>query len=130
MKITFVKLLTALALGATTMVAHSNNMAKQLAADMGAERSMSCMFISLKMVGALARATPGSNEAAMRDGFMAGSKVYGGLMQMHPSQQTKPIQARVQNWVKNSEFDVLLPYFESNCSDPRVFELARAGFNQ
>ena len=110
--------------------ARGGNMAEQLAADMGAERTMSCMFISARMVGALSGARPGSDEAAMRDGFMAMSKVYGGLMGMFPSQQTNPIQSRVQNWVKNSGFEVLSPYFDRNCADPRVFELGQAGFNQ
>lgn len=106
------------------------NMAEQLASDMGAERTMTCMFIGAKMVGALINARPGSDEEAMRDGFMAMSKVYGGLMPMYPSQQTDPIQPRVQNWVKTSGFEVLSPYFDQNCADPRVYELARAGFNQ
>lgn len=110
--------------------ARGGNMAEQLASDMGAERTMTCMFISAKMVGALTGARPGSDEAAMRDGFMPMSKVYGGLMKTYPSQQTSPIQQRVQNWVKTSGFEVLSPYFDRNCSDPRVFELGQAGFNQ
>ncbi len=110
--------------------ARGGNMAEQLAADMGAERTMSCMFISAKMVGALSGARAGSDEAAMRDGFMAMSKVYGGLMGMYPNEQTNSIQSHVQNWAKNSGFDVLSPYFDRNCSDPRVFELGQAGFNQ
>jgi uncharacterized protein YecT (DUF1311 family) len=104
--------------------------ARQLASDMGLERTMACMFISAKMIGALLNSAPGTNEANMRDGFMAMSKVYGGLLNFYAPDQRSAVQPGVQNWVKSAGFDVLSPYFDQNCADQRVFGLAQAGFNQ
>lgn len=106
------------------------DVARELASEMGLERTMACMFISAKLIGALLSAQPGTDEAAMRDGFMAMSKVYGGLLNLYDAQQRSAMQPSVQNWVKNNGFEVLSPYFDKNCGDQRVFELAQAGFNQ
>jgi uncharacterized protein YecT (DUF1311 family) len=67
---------------ATVAANTPQNLAKQLAGEMGAERTLACMFISAKMTGALLSAQPGTSEADMRDGFMAMSKVYGGLLKL------------------------------------------------
>jgi uncharacterized protein YecT (DUF1311 family) len=106
------------------------SVAQQLANDMGAERSVACLMISAKMIGALLRAAPGSDQAAMRDGFMGMSKVYGGLLEQFPQQVTSSLQPGVSQWVKANDYDVLSPYFDKNCADPRVYELAKAGYKQ
>ena len=113
----------------TSSSSGSSNMAQRVAAVLGSEKIVACMYVSARYVGLLSSAPVGSDQAAMRVGFMAQSKVFGGLSKIANPPLSEG-QSQVQaSMVKNASLQSLKQYYDQNCSMPEILELAKIGFN-
>lgn len=101
---------------------------QKLANKLGPERTVTCLFSTVKMIGALSKAAPGSDEDAMKRGLMAYSQVFSGMAKRYGDDRVKPYIEVKKEWVRSSSFEDVSRYYGSNCDHPEVDQLAKQGF--
>lgn len=104
------------------------SMAMRVASELGSEKIATCAHATARYIGILMKAPSGSDQAAMRAGFVAKGVVFGGLLRIaSPSISNEHAQTQASK-VKNASLESLRQYYDGNCSRDEILELARVGF--